>query len=191
MKKLHEAKPPYIIVKPKQGFADASTTYHWGNNKTTKVIKVSEELHGRLLQSSERMQVAYKRRVDMKKLSQKVQSVYDQLMENKRMEEVEERESWEKHEHFCLVYTMICKLLQLKHCPQAYKNLEKLQLELEQDDKFSWGTPFNGIFFIDRRPTLNVFESTSNLLLSEKGSETLMLNAVEEMSILNPYSPKI
>jgi len=49
MKKLHKEKPPYIIVKPKQGFADASTTYHWGDNKTTNVIEVSEELHGRLL----------------------------------------------------------------------------------------------------------------------------------------------
>ena len=95
MKKLHEAKPPYIIVKPKQGFADAWTTYHCGDNKTTKVIKVSEELYGRLFLLSERMQVAYKRRVNMKKLSQKVQSVYNQLMENKRMEEVEERESGE------------------------------------------------------------------------------------------------
>jgi len=46
----------------------------------------------------------------MKKLSQKVQSEYDKLMEEKSKEEKEERELHKKHEHFCVVYMMICNL---------------------------------------------------------------------------------
>ena len=86
----------------------------------------------------------------MKKLSQKIQSEYDKLMEEKSKEEKEERELHEMHEHFNVVYTMICNLLQIKKCANADDNIEKLQFELEQDKKYSWGTLFNGIFFIDQ-----------------------------------------
>ena len=106
-------------MKPKKGFANAMTTYQWGDNKTTKVYKVSEELHGRLLHSSERMQVAYRRKVHMKKLSQKIQSDYNKLMEEKSKEEKEERELHKKHQHVNGLYTMICNLLQVKQCANA------------------------------------------------------------------------
>jgi len=80
----------------------------------------------------------------MKKLSEKVQSEYNKLMQQKSKEEKEERELHEKHEHVNVLYTMTCNLLQLKNCANADNSIEKLQFELEQDKKYSWGTPFNG-----------------------------------------------
>jgi len=82
----------------------------------------------------------------MKKLSQKVQSMHDKLMQQKHQEEEEERELHKKNEHINVIYTMICNLLQLKKCANADTNIEKLQFELEQDKKYSWGIPFNGFF---------------------------------------------
>jgi len=68
-------------VKPKKGFANAFLTmYQWGNNKPTKVYKVSQELHERLYHSLQQMQLAYERKTNMKKLSQKIQSLHDKLM---------------------------------------------------------------------------------------------------------------
>ena len=62
----------------------------------------------------------------MKKLSQKVQSEYDKLMEEKSKEEKEERELHEKHQHVNVLYTMICNLLQVKNSSIADDNIEKL-----------------------------------------------------------------
>ena len=67
-------------------------------------------------------------------------------MEEKSTEEKEESELHEKNQHFSVVYTMICNLLQVKHCANANDNIEILWFELEQDKKYSWGTLFNGIF---------------------------------------------
>ena len=92
-------KPLYVYFKPKKGFANATTTYQWGNNKTTKVYEVSEELHERFYCLSQQMQLAYERKNNMKKLSQKVQSIHDKLMLQKSKEEKEERELHKRHEH--------------------------------------------------------------------------------------------
>jgi len=45
-------KPLYLYVKPKKGFANATTIYQWGDNKMTIVYEVSEELHEQLHHSS-------------------------------------------------------------------------------------------------------------------------------------------
>ncbi len=86
-------------MKPKKGFANVMPMFQWGDNKTTKVYKVSEELHGRLYHSLQQMKLAYKRKNNMKMLSQKVQSIHDKLMLQKSKEEKEERELCKKHEH--------------------------------------------------------------------------------------------
>jgi len=151
-------------VKPKKGFANATTTYHWHDNRITQVFEVSEELHERLYCLSQQMQLAYERKSNMKKLSEKVQSIHDKLMLQKHQEEDDERELQEKYQHFNVIHTMICNLLQVKKCANAVNNIEKLWFELEEDDKYSWGTPFNGIFVIDRCPTLSCVEPTRNSL---------------------------
>jgi len=102
-------------------------------------------------------------------------------MEENSQEEKEERELHKQHQHFSVVYSMICNLLQVKHCANAKDNIEKLQFELEQDEKYSWGTPFNGIFFIDQCPTLNVVENSSNVLELDKDTASLTLNPLEEV----------
>jgi len=117
----------------------------------------------------------------MKKLSQKVQPKYDKLIQQKSKEEKEERELHEKHEHVNVLYTMICNLLQVKNSSNADDNIEKLQFELEQDKKYSWGTLFNGIFFINQCPTLNVVKNSSNVLELDKDTASLTLNPLEEV----------
>jgi len=155
--------------------------YQWGNNKPTKVYKVSQELHERLYHSSQQMQLAYERKTNMKKLSQKIQSLHDKLMLEKCQEVEEERGLHEKNQHLNVIYTMICNLLQLKKCAAADNNIEKLCFELEKDKKYSWRTPFNGIFFINRCPTLSGVEHTTNKLEMKNATQPSFLKPIEEV----------
>ncbi len=52
---------------------------------------------------------------------------------------------------------------------------------MEEDDKYSWGTPFNGIFVIDRCPTLSCVEPTRNSLEIEKVRGPSIMQPVEEV----------
>jgi len=40
-KTLQELKLPPMFVKPKKGFANATTTYYWPDKKTTQIYEVS------------------------------------------------------------------------------------------------------------------------------------------------------